>query len=129
MTRRFKMTHDTSKPKKLKDTDAVDTLTAREAIIAGIVDGTILNISNAVAATGASNGGEIQGLYEELKAESDMLSGVADASAAEGKYIDEIIKDINAVATEFNGEDIKTMKVEVYGTVTAWKQAMIPDAE
>jgi len=123
------MTHDISKPKKVKDTDAVDTVIAREAIIAGIVDGTILNISNAVAATGASNGGEIKALYDELKAESDMLAALADASAAEGKLIDEIVADVDAAATEFNGTDIKQMKIEVWKTIQLWIEAMIPDVE
>lgn len=119
------MTHDISKPKGEKPSSTFDIVTAEELIISGIIDGSVLNLHNAVEATGASNGGQVEGLYKELKAESDMLSGIADVSAAEGKYISAIVSDIDAVATHFNGEDIKQMKVEVYGSVTEWKQAMI----
>lgn len=123
------MTHDISKPKPKDAVSLFSLVDAKTAIIEGIVDGSVLNLNNAVEVSGADKGGQVEGLYKELKAESDMLSSVADASASEGKLIDDIIKDINDAATNFNGDDIKQMKVEVYSTVTLWKQAMIPDAE
>ena len=123
----YDMTHDISKP-KVKDTESTFNLvTAKQFLIAGIIDGTVLDLHSAVEATGAKNGGQVESLYKELKAESDMLSVIADASAAEGKLITTIVKDVDDKAINFNGEDIKQMKVEVYGSVTEWKQVITND--
>ena len=120
------MTHDISKLKNVKNVkDTFDIVTAKQSLIDGIIDGTVLDLHSAVEATGAKNGGQVESIYKKLKAESDMLSGVADVSAAEGKLITAIIKDVDVAAIHFSGEKIKDMKVEVYGSVTEWKAAMV----
>lgn len=118
------MTHDISKLKPITKIPKFDLNEAKELLVIGIIIGTITNLYEAVEITGASSGSQIIGMLQELKTESDMLSAVADSSAAEGKTIINIVKDIDNAATNFNGTDIKTMKVEVYGSVPLWKEAM-----
>jgi len=60
-----------------------------------------------------------------LVAELENLILIANTVAASGASIDTIIIAINEEAVNFSPLDLKTMMVEVYGSIPIWKQAMI----
>lgn len=118
------MTLKIVKPKLESDESAFDIKVAKAAIIEGMVADTVTDLHSAVKAAGASNGGQVEGIYNDLLKELRNLILIANTSAAAGETIDDIIIAINKEAVNFSPLDLKTMMVEVYGSVTAWKQAM-----
>lgn len=102
---------------------------ARLTIAAGMVDDSVNNLHDAVQVSGASNGGQVESIYNDLLKELRNLILIANTSAAAGTTIDNIIIAINKEAVNFSPLDLKTMMVEVYGSVTLWKQAMVENAE
>jgi hypothetical protein len=112
------------KPKIKTVETPFDTDAARLAIVAGMVDDSVNNLHDAVKAAGASNGSQVEGIYNDLLKELRNLILIANTAAASGALIDDIIIAINKEAINFSPLDLKTMMVEVYGSVTLWKQAM-----
>jgi hypothetical protein len=102
---------------------------ARFAIASGMVNDSVNNLHDAVKVSGASNGSQVEGIYHDLLKELRNLILIANTTAASGASIDNIIIAINKEAINFSPLDLKTMMVEVYGSVTAWKQAMVENAE
>ena len=98
---------------------------ARFVIAAGMVDDSVNNLHDAVNAADAENGGQVEGIYHDLLKELRNLILIANTAAASGALIDDIIIAINKEAVNFSPLDLKTMMVEVYGSVAAWKQAMV----
>ena len=101
-----------------------DTDAARLTIAAGMVDDSVNNLHDAVQVSGAKNGSQVEGIYNDLLKELRNLILIANTTAASGALIDDIIIAINKEAVNFSPLDLKTMMVEVYGSVTAWKSAM-----
>jgi hypothetical protein len=66
-------------------------------------------------------GNEVQGMFKKVVKEAKDMSSKADRLAREGKTVTEITGEY------FTFDDIKQMKIEVYGTVTEWKNAMTAD--
>ena len=118
------MTLEIVKPELVESDVSFDIDTARTSIAAGMVDDTVTDLHSAVEAAGASNGGEVEGIYHDLLKELRNLILIANSAAASGALIDDIIDAINAEAVNFSPLDLKTMMGEVYGSVTAWKAAM-----
>ena len=118
------MTLKIVKPKLSPVEPPFDTDVARLAIASGMVDDSVNDLHGAVEAAGASNGAQVVGIYNALLKELRGLILIANTSASDGKTITQIINDINAEAVNFSPTDLKTMMEEVYGSVTAWKQAM-----
>ena len=118
------MTLKIVKPKLSPAETPFDTDAATLAIASGMVDDTVNDLHGAVEAAGAPNGAQVVGIYNDLLKELRGLILIANTSASEGKNITQIINDINAEAVNFSPNDLKTMMEEVYGSVTAWKQAM-----
>lgn len=106
-----------------------DTDAARLSIAAGMVDDSVNNLHDAVNAADAENGGQVEGIYHDLLKELRNLILIANTAASSGATINDIIVAINKEAVNFSPLDLKTMMVEVYGSVTAWKQAMVENAE
>ena len=118
------MTLKIIKPKQTEAQPEFDADAARTALIAGMVSDVVYDKHTAVEASGARNWGQIAGIYKDLEAELQMLSAKADELARDGLTNTAIVSGVNAIATYFDANDIKTMKTESYGTVTAWKNAM-----
>ena len=100
----------------------------------GMKDGIIRNLHDAVTVatitSGVSlNGGQVNPFFRTLLTELKMLDALADQLAKEGKLIADIISGLEEVAENFSVLDIRDYKIEVYGSVTAWKQAMVENAE
>lgn len=117
------MTFDMIKP-IFTEEEFFNSVAAKTTIIAGIIDGSIRNLHDAVKSSNVKNGGQIKSIFRELGNEARMLSNLADSLIKEGKTADYIITEVNKAAINFNAMDIKTMKIEVYGSVIEWKQAM-----
>lgn len=119
------MTLKIVKPKLDSDESEFDITAAKAAIIEGMVDDTVTELHSAVKSAGALNGGQVEGIYDGLLKELRNLILIANTAAASGASIDNIIIAINKEAINFSPLDLKTMMVEVYGSVTTWKQAMV----
>jgi DNA polymerase III gamma/tau subunit len=123
------MTLKIVKPELVESDTPFDANAARTAIATGMVDDTVTDLYSAVKAASASNGGQVEGIYNDLLKELRNLILIANTAAASGATIDNIIIAINKEAVNFSPLDLKTMMVEVYGSIAEWKQAMIFDAE
>ena len=123
------MTLEIVKPELVESNVSFDVNTARALIAAGMVNDTVTDLHSSVEAAGASNGGEVEGIYHDLLKELRNLILIANTEAASGALIDDIIDAINEEAVNFTPLDLKTMMIEVYGSVTAWKQAMIENID
>ena len=123
------MTLEIVKPELVESDVSFDIDTARALIAAGMVNDIVTDLHSAVEVAGASNGGEVEGIYHDLLKELRNLIIIANTKAASGALIDDIIDAINKEAVNFTPLDLKTMMEEVYGSITLWKQAMIQDAE
>lgn len=118
------MTLKIIKPTQPEAPQPFDADAARTALITGMVSDAVHDKHTAVEATGAKNWGQIAGIYKELEVELKMLSVKADEYASYGVTSAQIVAGVNEVATNFDANDIKTMKTEHYGTLIAWKDAM-----
>ena len=121
------MTLEIVKPELIESDVSFDVNTARALIAAGMVNDIITDLHSAVEAAGASNGSQVEDIYHDLLKELRNLIVIANNAAASGALIDDIIDAINKDAVNFTPLDLKTMMEEVYGSITLWKQAMIPD--
>lgn len=118
------MTLKIIKPKPAQIPEEFDAAAARTALISGMVSDAVYNEHTAVEATGARNWGQIAGIYKELEGELKMLSTKADELARDGLTNTSIVAGVNSFATKFNAEDIRKMKVEQYGDINVWLNAM-----
>ena len=119
------MTLKIVKPELSSDESAFDVKAAKAAIIEGMVNATVMDIYGAVAVSSASDGDQVKSIYDDLVDELENLILIANTEAASGATIDTIIIAINEEAVNFSPLDLKTMMVEVYGSIPIWKQAMI----
>lgn len=117
------------KPKIKTIKTTFDTDAARLSIAAGMVDDSVNNLHDAAKAAEASNGGQVESIYHNLLKELRNLILIANTAAASGALINDIIIAVNKEAVNFTPLDLKTMMVEVYGSVVEWKQAMVENAE
>ena len=106
-----------------------DSEAAKMNIVDGMRDDIVLDIHGAVKVSNAKDGAQIQEIFNELLIEIKMLSNLADKLVKDGKTNLQIIEEIQEVSINFNAVDVRNMKLEQYGTIKAWKRAMIPDAE
>lgn len=118
------MTLKIIKPDPAQTPEPLDADAARTALIAGMVSDEVYDKHTAVEGTGARNWGQIAGIYKELEGELKMLSAKADDLARDGVTNGAIVSGVNAVATYFDANDVRQMKVEQYDTVTKWLNAM-----
>lgn len=118
------MTLKIIKPTQEQTPETFDADAARTALIMGMVSDAVYDKHSAVKVTGANNWGEVASIYKELEDELKVLSSAADDLARDGLSNADIVSGVNAIATHFDANDIKTMKTEHHGTVTAWKNAM-----
>lgn len=123
------MTLEIVKPELIESDVSFDVNTARVLIAAGMVNDTVTDLHSAVEVSGASNGGEVEGIYHDLLKELRNLIVIANNTAASGALIDDIINAINKEAVNFTPLDLKTMMVEVYGSTQLWKEAMIENID
>ena len=123
------MTLSIVKPKIKPVETPFDIDAARFAIAAGMVDDSVNNLHDAVNVASAENGGQVEDIYHDLLKELRNLILIANTAAASGEIIDNIIVAINKEAVNFSPLDLKTMMVEVYGSVAEWKQAMVDTNE
>lgn len=119
------MTLKIVKPKLESVKSTFDVKVAKAAIATGMVKDTVTDLHSAVKAANASNGGQVESIYHDLLKELRNLILIANTAAASGETIDNIIIAINKEAINFSPLDLKTMMVEVYGSVAEWKQAMV----
>lgn len=118
------MTLKIIKPTQTETPPAFDVDAARTALIAGMVSDAVTDKHTAVEATGALNWDQVASIYKELETELKMLSAKADELARDGVTNGAIVAGVNAVATNFDTNDVRTMKVEQYDTITKWLNAM-----
>ena len=112
----------------------IDKVAVKKALVSGMKDGTIRKLHDAVTvATSVAgvplDGNKVEPFFKTLLAELKMLDALADQLAREGKLIADIVAGVEEVAKNFSALDVRDYKVEVYGSVTAWKQAMVENAE
>ena len=112
----------------------IDKVAVKSALVVGMKDGTIRKLHDAVtvatSVAGVSlDGNKVEPFFKTLLAELKMLDTLADQLAREGKLIVDIVAGVEEMAKNFSALDIRDYKVEVYGSVTAWKQAMVENAE
>lgn len=108
----------------------IDKVAVKKALVSGMKDGTIRKLHDAVTvATSVAevslDGNKVEPFFKTLLAELKMLDALADQLAKEGKLIDEIISELEKVAENFSIIDIRDYKIEVYGSIAEWKQAMV----
>lgn len=118
------MTLKIIKPTQIEVPQPFDADAARTALIAGMVSDGVHDKHTAVEATGANDWGQVAGIYKELETELKMLSAKADELARDGLTNTSIVAGVNAVSTNFDANDIKTMKTEQFGSNTAWKNQL-----
>ena len=111
------------KPKAIKVKEPIDFDAVKTVLIEGMKDGTVVNLHDAATMT-ALNGSDVNGLFYKLKRELRELSCLADVLLSKGKTATEIISGVNMVAVNFNAEDIKTYKIEVFGSLAKWKESL-----
>jgi len=123
------MTFEIIKPSvNLNSTNAV-VQDGIDALITGLVDGTVVDIHTAVECVNAELGTNLNGarvrpyfkaLYKELKG----FDAKADELARDGKGIPQIVTALSNYEDNFKISDLQKMKVEVYGSVAEWLEAM-----
>jgi hypothetical protein len=70
-------------------------------------------------------GNEVQGMFKKVVKEAKDMSSKADSMARNGATVTKMSAEITG--EYFTFDDIKAMKVEVYGSTTEWKNAMTAD--
>lgn len=121
------MTFEIIKPIAPVEKDSFDSVIDRETMISGLAADTIKNVRDAVFEVNKASGkslsiGDIRGAFKALVKELGEINSKADELAGEGKTITEIVKAIEGGS--FDAEQIKAMKIEVYGSIVAWKAEM-----
>jgi len=120
------MTLDIIKPVPKTEQPDISGIDLGATIAEGVNTGDITNLHSCVEFVNTKidpdiDGNEVQGMFKKVVKEAKEMSSKADRLAREGKTATEITGDY------FTFDDIKQMKIEVYGTVTEWKNAMTAD--
>jgi hypothetical protein len=68
------------------------------------------------------SGADVEGLLNKIVKELTSMSSGADVMARDNKTVTEMAKEITG--EYFSFDDIKAFKIEMYGSVIAWKQEM-----
>jgi hypothetical protein len=135
------MTLDILKPTTVLSNPSAVEQEGIDALVAGLVNGTITGprpLAKAVKAVndalGTNIGGNLVGPYfNELYRELKAFDAEADRLAREGKTIGQIATALNnyiaAKDIHFVIADLQAMKVEVYGSVALWLEAMNANTE
>jgi hypothetical protein len=124
------MTLDIIKPVPKTEQPDISGIDLGATIAEGVNTGDITNLHSCVEFVNTKidpdiGGNEVQGIFKKVVKEAKDMSSKADSMARNGATV-------TKMATEITGEyftfdDIKQMKIEVYGTVTEWKNAMTAD--
>lgn len=127
------MTLDIIKPTQILETDNTVVQAGIDALIAGIVDGSVTDIHTAVERVNSTLGKNLSGnvvrpyfkaLYQELKA----FDAEADRLARDGMSISQIVSELTAYIAAYDVHfviaDLQQMKIEVYGSVADWLSEM-----
>jgi hypothetical protein len=120
------MTLDIIKPVPKTEQPDISGIDLGAIIAEGVNTGDITNLHSCVEFVNTKidpdiDGNEVQGMFKKVVKEAKDMSSKADRLAREGKTVTEITGEY------FTFDDIKQMKIEVYGTVTEWKNAMTAD--
>lgn len=118
------------KPQPSTEAVVIDKVAVKSALVTGMKNGTIRKLHDAVTIAttiaGVSlDGNKVEPFFKTLLTELKMLDSLADQLAKEGKLINEIISELEKVTDNFLITDIRDYKIEVYGSIAEWKQAMI----
>lgn len=117
---------------KTDDRKYVTTEVATELIIEGLILDCIDELHSAVEYVNVFtptdvivNGDNVEGILKKIVTELERMSTEADKLAKDGATVDEMSKVITG--EYFTFDNIKAFKIEVYGSVVAWKAAMVSD--
>ena len=126
------MVLDVLKPKSSTPTPEYDTATVKSAVAQGIKMGTVYDCHSAVyaanQATGVRlSGNEVCGVFDSMLAEVKKMNSKADQLAREGTAQTEIKNQVSVMSENFTGDDIFSLKTEMYGSVENWINAMTTD--
>ena len=124
------MTLDIIKPVPKTEQPDISGIDLGATIAEGVNTGDITNLHSCVEFVNTKiepdiGGNEVQGMFKKVVKEAKEMSSKADRLAREGKTVTEMATEITG--EYFTFDDIKQMKIEVYGTVTDWKNAMTAD--
>ena len=124
------MTLDIIKPAEKEEQPDISGINLGATIAEGMNLGKIKDIHSCVEFVNTKiepdiGGKEVRGTFNTVLKEAKKMSSDADKLAREGKTITEMSKEITG--EYFTFDDIKTMKIEVYGSTTEWKNAMTTD--
>jgi hypothetical protein len=105
-----------------------------EKVAEGIKSGNITSVHSCVEYVNANteegyvvSGNDIGAMFTAAVKEARQMSLKADNMAASGATVVEMAAAISGVYFTF--DDIKELKIEEYGSTTAWKAAMVASAE
>jgi hypothetical protein len=124
------MTLDIIKPKPVEEQPTLSDIDSGVLIAQGMIDGKIFDLHSCVEYVNSQvepdiSGDDVEGMFKKLSKEAKEMSSKADRLAREGKTVTEMSKEV--MGEYFTFDDIKAMKVEVYGSTTEWKNAMTAD--
>jgi hypothetical protein len=124
------MTLDIIKPVPKTEQPDISGIDLGATIAEGVNTGDITNLHSCVEFVNTKidpdiDGNEVQGMFKKVVKEAKDMSSKADRLAREGKTVTEMSKEV--MGEYFTFDDIKAMKVEVYGSTTEWKNAMTAD--
>jgi len=128
------MTLDIIKPKApILDTDNQMVQAGIDALAAGMVSGTVMNVHTAVECVNLAldkhfNGGVIRPYFKALLNQLQSLDTEADTLARDGCTVQEIASALSDQTGNFTLANLQQMKIEVYGSVDAWLTAMTGEA-
>lgn len=128
------MTLDIIKPKApILDTDNKMVQAGIDALAAGMVSGTVLNVHTAVECVNLAldkhfNGGVVRPYLRALLVQLRDLDAAADQLASEGYTVQEIASALSGETGNFTLANLQQMKIEVYGSVAEWLIAMTSEA-
>lgn len=124
------MTLDIIKPKPVEEQEDLSNVDLPAIVAAGVYQGDIVDLHSCVEFVNTQiepdiSGDDVEGTFKSIVKEAKRMSSDADKLAREGKTITEMSAEITG--EYFTFDDIKAMKVEVYGSTTEWKNAMTTD--
>lgn len=123
------MAFDVLKTETSTDSPTFDKTVVTSALVAGIKDGTVYSCHTAVhsanLATGKKlSGNEICGIYDKLVNDLKKMSSTADSLAMAGTPEAEIKTQVNEMSENFTGDNVFDLKIELYGSISNWLNAM-----
>ncbi|RSD36519.1 MAG: hypothetical protein CI952_36 [Methanohalophilus sp.] len=124
------MTLDIIKPVPKTEQPDISGIDLGVIIAEGVNSGDIKDLHSCVEFVNSKidpdiGGNEVQGTFKKVVKEAKDMSSKADSMARNGATVTEMAAEITG--DYFTFDDIKQMKIEVYGTVTEWKNAMTTD--